>query len=148
MKVRKQMSVLEHLIKDVTLEDNNNDLQYKGWLPDQSSVRVLFTRRVALDDYVYEDANDREILIEHLEFTVHCEAIYDVKSEDVKLGQTSIIETNKIAYRRFSDSVVESHEQLDALNLFDDVLLRLEYQDLKNSIDFEIPRALITFVDL
>lgn len=24
------MSVLEHLIKDVTLEDNNNDLQYKA----------------------------------------------------------------------------------------------------------------------
>lgn len=142
------MSVLEHLIKDVTLEDNNNDLQYKGWLPDQSSIRVLFTRRVALDDYVYEDANDREILIKHLEFTVHCEAIYDVKSEDVKLGQTSIIETNKIAYRRFSDSVVESHEQLDALNLFDDVLLRLEYAGIKNSIDFEIPRALVTFVDL
>lgn len=142
------MSVLEHLIKDVTLEDNNNDLQYKGWLPDQSSVRVLFTRRVALDDYVYEDANDREILIEHLEFTVHCEAIYDVKSDDVKLGQTSIIETNKIAYRRFSDSVVESHEQLDTLNLFDDVLLRLEYAGIKNSIDFEIPRALVTFVDL
>lgn len=142
------MSVLEHLIKDVTLEDNNNDLRYKGWLPDQSSIRVLFTRRVALDDYVYEDANDREILIKHLEFTVHCEAIYDVKSEDVKLCQTSIIETNKIAYRRFSDSVIESREQLDALNLFDDVLLRLEYQGLKNSIDFEIPRALVTFVDL
>ena len=142
------MSVLEHLIKDVTLEDNNNDLQYKGWLPDQSSIRALFTRRVALDDYAYEDSNDREILIEHLEFTVHCEAIYDVKSEDVKLCQTSIIETNKIAYRRFSDSVIESHEQLDALNLFDDVLLRLEYQGLENSIDFEIPRALVTFVEL
>ena len=142
------MSVLEHLIKDVTLEDNNNDLQYKGWLPDQSSIRVLFTRRVALDDYVYEDANDHEILIEHLEFTVYCEAIYDVKSDDVKLGQTSIIETNKIAYRRFSDSVIESREQLDTLNLFDDVLLRLEYPGIKNSIDFEIPRALVTFVDL
>ena len=142
------MSVLEHLIKDVTLEDNNNDLQYKGWLPDQSSVRVLFTRRVAIDDYVYEDANDREILIDHLEFTVHCEAIYDIKPDDVKLGQTSIIESNKIAYRRFSESVIEAYDQFDVVNLFDHLLLRLEYQGLKNSIDFEIPRALITFVDL
>ena len=142
------MSVLEHLIKDVTLEDNNNDLQYKGWLPDQSSIRALFTRSVSLDDYVYEDANDREILIDHLEFTVHCEAIYDIKSDDVKLGQTSIIETNKIAYRRFSGSSIEAYDQLDIVNLFDHILLRLEYQGLENSIDFEIPRALVTFVDL
>ena len=142
------MTVLQHLIKDVTLEDNDNNLQYKGWLPDQNSIRVLFTRRLVLDDYVYEDANDREILIDHLEFTVHCEAIYEIKSEDVKLGQTSIIESNKIAYRRFSDSLVESYDQFDVVNLFDHVLLRLEYHGLKNSIDFEIPRALVTFVDL
>lgn len=132
------MTVLQHLIKDVTLDDDNN-LQYKGWLPDQNSIRVLFTRRVAIDDYVYEDANNREILIDHLEFTVHCEAIYDIKSEDVKLGQTSIIESNKIAYRRFSDSIVESYDQFDVVNLFDHVLLILEYQGLNNSIDFEIP---------
>lgn len=142
------MSVLEHLVKDVILEDNDNNLQYKGWLPDQNSIRALFTRDMSLDDCVYEDANGREILIDHLEFTVHCEAIYDIKSEDVKLGQTLIVETNKIAYRRFSDSVIESREQLDTLNLFDDVLLRLEYAGIKNSIDFEIPRALVTFVDL
>ena len=142
------MTVLQHLIKDVTLEDNDNNLQYKGWLSDQNSIRVLFTRRLALDDYVYEDANDREILIDHLEFTVHCEAIYDIKSEDVKLGQTSIIESNKIAYRRFSDSIVESYDQFDVVNLFDHVLLILEYQGLNNSIDFEIPRASVTFVDL
>ena len=128
-------------------------------MPDQNSIRVLFTRRVAIDDYVYEDANNREILIDHLEFTVHCESIYDIKtvhcesiydikSEDVKLGQTSIIESNKIAYRRFSDSIVESYDQFDVVNLFDHVLLRLEYQGLKNSIDFEIPRASVTFVDL
>ena len=142
------MTVLQHLIKDVTLEDNDNNLQYKGWSPDQNSIRVLFTRRLALDDYVYEDANDREILIDHLEFTVHCEAIYDIKSEDVKLGQTSIIESNKIAYRRFSDSIVESYDQFDVVNLFDRVLQILEYQVLNNSIDFEIPRASVTFVDL
>ena len=142
------MAVLQHLIKDVTLEDNDDNLQYKVWLPDQNSIRVLFTRRVAIDDYVYEDANNREILIDHLEFTVHCEAIYDIKSEDVKLGQTSIIESNKIAYRRFSDSIVESYDQFDVVNLFDHVLLRLEYLGLKNSIDFEIPRASVTFVDL
>lgn len=142
------MTVLQHLIKDVTLEDNDNNFQYKGWLPDQNSIRVLFTRRLALDDYVYEDANDREILIDHLEFTVHCEAIYDIKSENVKLGQTSIIESNKISYRRFSDSIVESYDQFDVVNLFDHVLLRLEYQGLNNSIDFEIPRASVTFVDL
>ena len=142
------MSVLEHLIKDVTLEDNDNNLQYKGWLPDQNSIRALFTRDIALDDYVYEDANGLEILIDHLEFTVHCEAIYDIKSEDVKLGQTSIIETNKIAFRSFSGSSFETNDQFDVLNLFDHVLLRLEYQGLKNSIDFEIPRALVTFVDL
>ena len=142
------MTVLQHLIKDVTLEDNDNNLQYKGWLPDQNSIRVLFTRRLVLDDYVYEDTNDREILIDHLEFTVHCEAIYEIKSEDVKLGQTSIIESNKIAYRRFSDSIVESYDQFDVVNLFDHVLLRLEYHGLKNSIDFEIPRASVTFVDL
>ena len=142
------MTVLQHLIKDVTLDGVDNNLQYKGWLPDQNSVRVLFTRRVALDDYVYEDANDREILIDHLEFTVHYEAIYDIKSDDVKLGQTSIIDSNKIAYRRFSDSIADSYDQFDVVNLFDHVLLRLEYQGLKNSIDFEIPRALVTFVDL
>ena len=142
------MTVLQHLIKDVTLEDNDNNSQYKGWLSDQNSIRVLFTRRLALDDYVYEEANDREILIDHLEFTVHCEAIYDIKSEDVKLGQTSIIESNKIAYRRFSDSIVESYDQFDVVNLFDHVLLILEYQGLNNSIDFEIPRASVTFVDL
>lgn len=142
------MTVLQHLIKDVTLEDSDNNLQYKGWLSDQNSIRVLFTRRVAIDDYAYEDANNREILIDHLEFTVHCEAIYDIKSEDVKLGQTSIIESNKIAYRRFSDSIVESYDQFDVVNLFDHVLLRLEYRGLKNSIDFEIPRASVTFVDL
>lgn len=142
------MTVLQHLIKDVTLEDNDNNSQYKGWLSDQNSIRVLFTRRLALDDYVYEDANDREILIDHLEFTVHCEAIYDIKSEDVKLGQTSIIESNKIAYRRFSDSIVESYDQFDVVNLFDHLLLILEYQGLNNSIDFEIPRASVTFVDL
>jgi len=142
------MAVLQHLIKDVTLEDNDNNLQYKGWLPDQNSIRVLFTRRVAIDDYIYEDANNREILIDHLEFTVHCEAIYDIRSDDVKLGHTSIIESNKIAYRRFSDSIVESYDQFDVVNLFDHVLLRLEYQGLKNSIDFEIPRASVTFVDL
>ena len=142
------MTVLQNLIKDVTLEDNDNNLQYKGWLSDQNSIRVLFTRRLALDDYVYEDANDREILIDHLEFTVHCEAIYDIESEDVKLGQTSIIESNKIAYRRFSDSIVESYDQFDVVNLFDHVLLILEYQGLNNSIDFEIPRASVTFVDL
>lgn len=142
------MTVLQHLIKDVTLEDNDNNSQYKGWLSDQNSIRVLFTRRLALDDYVYEDANDREILIDHLEFTVHCEAIYDIKSEDVKLGQTSIIESNKIAYRRFSDSIVESYDQFDVVNLFDHVLLILEYQGLNNSINFEIPRASVTFVDL
>ena len=142
------MSVLQHLIKDVTLEDNDNNLQYKGWLPDQNSIRALFTRDIALDDYVYEDANGREILIDRLEFTVHCEAIYDIKSEDVKLGQTSIIETNKIAFRRFSGSTIEAYEQLDIVNLFDHVLLRLEYAGIKNSIDFEIPRALVTFADL
>ena len=142
------MTVLQHLIKDVTLEDSDNNLQYKGWLSDQNSIRVLFTRRVAIDDYAYEDANNREILIDHLEFTVHCEAIYDIKSEDVKLGQTSIIESNKIAYRRFSDSIVESYDQFDVVNLFDHVLLRLENRRIKNSIDFEIPRASVTFVDL
>lgn len=142
------MESIQHLIKDVTLDDNDNNLQYKGWLSDQNSIRALFTRDIALDDYVYEDANGREILIDHLEFTVHCEAIYDIKSEDVKLGQTSIIESNKIAYRRFSGSSFETYDQFDVVNLFDHVLLRLEYQGLENSIDFEIPRALVTFVEL
>ena len=142
------MASLQSLVKDVTLENTDSNLHYKGWLPDQNGVRVLFTRRLAIDDYVYEDANDREILIDHLEFTVHCEAIYDIKPDDVKLGQTSIIESNKIAYRRFSESVIEAYDQFDVVNLFDRLLLRLEYQGLKNSIDFEIPRALVTFVDL
>lgn len=142
------MTTLQQLVKDVVLDDNDNNLDQKGWLIDQDSVKVAFTRRVALDDYVYEDANDREILIDHLEFTVHCESIYDVNYDDVKLGQTSIFESNKIAYRRFSDVTVEAYEQLDIVNLFDHVLLRLEYPSVTNSISLEIPRVLVTFADL
>ena len=142
------MTVLEHLVKNVELEDNDNNLDQKDWSVEENSIRVAFARRVALDDYVYEDANGREILIDHLEFTVHCEAIYDVKSDDVKLGQTSIIDSNKIAYRQFKDFFIEAYDQLDMTNLFDYVLLRLEYAGIKNSIEFEIPRALVTFVDL
>lgn len=142
------MTVLQHLIKNVTIEDTENHLSLTEWSVDQNSIRVEFAQRVALNDYVYEDVNDREILIDHIEFTVHCEAIYDIESSDVKLGQTSVIESNKIAYRRFSDVTAESYDQYDVGNLLDYILIRLDDPSVKNSINLVIPRLLVTFVDL
>jgi len=142
------MTILQHLIKNVTIEESDHNLDLQKWSVDQNSVRVEFDQRVVLHDYVYEDVNDREILVDHIEFTVHCEAIYDIESSDVKLGQTSIIESNKIAYRRFSDVYFESHDHLDKGNLLDYILIRLDDPSVKNSINLVIPRLLVTFVDL
>ena len=142
------MSILQSLVKNVTLEYNDNNLHQKDWSIDQNSIRVEFDQRVVLHDYVYEDVHDREILFDSLEFTTRCEAIYDIKSDDVKLGQTSIVESDKIVYRRFSDLSAESNDQYDTGNLLDYIAIRLDYSSVKNSIDLEIPKLLVTFVDL
>ena len=142
------MSILQSLVKNVTLEYNDNNLHQKDWSIDQNSIRVEFDQRVVLHDYVYEDVHDREILFDSLEFTTRCEAIYDIKSDDVKLGQTSIVESDKIVYRRFSDLSAESNDQYDTGNLLDYIAIRLDHSSVKNSIDLEIPKLLVTFVDL
>lgn len=142
------MSILQHLVKNATIEDDDNNLSQTEQSIDRNSIRVEFDQRVVLHDYVYEDVHDREILFDSLEFTTHCEAIYDIKSDDVKLGQTSIVESDKIVYRRFSDLSAESNDQYDTGNLLDYIAIRLDHSSVKNSIDLEIPKLLVTFVDL
>lgn len=142
------MTILQHLVKTVAINESDSNLSLQDWSVDQNSVRVEFDQRVVLHDYVYEDVNDREVTFDSLEFTVHCEAIYDIESSDVKLGQTSVIESNKIAYRRFSDVTAESYDQYDVGNLLDYILIRLDDLSVKNSINLVIPRLLVTFVDL
>jgi len=142
------MTILQHLIKTVTIEESDHNLDLQEWSVDQNSVRVEFDQRVVLYDYVYEDVNYREIVFDSLEFTVHCEAIYDIESSDVTLGQTSVIESNKIAYRRFNDVTAESHDHYDERNLLDYLLIRLDEPSVMNSINLAIPRLLVTFIDL
>lgn len=142
------MTVLQHLVKNSILEDDTNNLHQKDWSIDQNSIRVEFDQKVVLRDYLYMGVHDPEILFNTLEFTAHCEAIYDIKSDDVKLGQTSIAETDKIAYRRFSDVISDSNVQYDVGNLKDYIALGLDTPNIANSIDLAIPRLLVEFFDL
>lgn len=142
------MSLLQQLIADVTIEEPEYDrTKIVSWSIEDDQIRVNYNQSILLNDYYYTD-EDNEVYFDSADFTINCNCIYVVKSEDVALGGSVRLEYRAMLFNQIVEAKVETGESYNAQTLIDNLMLDLTDSGPMPSIDIAIPIAIVKFVEL
>lgn len=142
------MSLLQQLIADVTIEEPEyNKSRIVSWSVEDNKLKVNCDQDVLLEDYFYIDG-DLEVEFTSVEFTVNCDCIYYVDSEDVTLGDVVRLSGRELTYNQITDVKVETSASYNEKTLFDNLMFELTDSGPQPSIDMPMPDAVVKFVEL
>lgn len=143
------MSLLQQLVVDVSIEEPEyNKCRIVNWAVEDNMIKVEYEQDVLLYDYFYYE-EDREVEFASVEFTVSCNSIFYLRSEDVKLGRMCQIENDNTHYNQIIDIKVETDASHDEKKLLEELMHTLADSKGPNpDIDMPRPFALVQFVEL
>lgn len=143
------MSLLQQLVANVSVEEPEyNKCRITSWSVEDNMIKVDYERDVLLYDYFYYE-EDREVEFASIEFTVSCNSIFYLRSEDVKLGRLCQIENDNTNYNQIIDIKVETDVSYDEKKLLEELMdVMADSKGPNPDIDMPRPYALVKFVEL
>lgn len=142
------MSLLQQLIADVAIEEPEyNKSRIVSWSVEDNKLKVNCDQDVLLEDYFYIEG-DLEVEFASVEFTVNCDCIYHVDSEDVTLGDIVRLSGRELTYNQITDVKVETAASYNEKTLLDNLMFELTDSGPQPSIDMPMPDAVVKFVEL
>ena len=116
------MSLLQQLVASVDIEEPEyGKCRIVDWSVEDNMIKVDYERDVLLYDYFYYE-EDREVEFASVEFTVSCNSIFYLRSEDVKLGRLCQIENDNTNYNQIIDFKAETASSYDEKKLLEELM--------------------------